>query len=189
MPPLSTDPYQQMENFDEQTEDLACIVELNHQLKEYTVESQVRAQANPEQITHLGRCGACSSLQDLLVYASRTDLTDPVRSCGLQGISQGMEANVACLQDLGFTESCAVVWYYNTLNTRTACLSLCLAQLNEPYLTETGDLNDCLACDEEESGPIFKYYSGRTRRNSGIPSAICRPCSSVARLSHGYLAE
>ena len=70
-------------------------MELNHQLKEYTVESRVLAQANPEQITHLGRCSACSSLQDLLVYASRTDLTDPVRSCGLQGISQGMEANVA----------------------------------------------------------------------------------------------
>ena len=51
-----------------------------------------------------------------------------------------------------YRELCVIWYYYNTLNARTACLNLCLAQLNEPYLTETGDLNDCLACDEEESG-------------------------------------
>ena len=38
-----------------------------------------------------------------------------------------------------------------------------------------GSLNDCLQCDEDVSGPNFKFFSGRTRRNSGIPSAIMRP--------------
>ena len=189
IPPPNSDPYQSQDSLGVQTEDVVCVLERNDQLQEYTVQSQVLSEAIPEQITHLGACGACSSLQDLLVYASRTDLTEPVRTCGLQGISQGMEANVDCLRALGFSESCAVIWYYNTLNTRTACLNVCLAQLNKPYLTEAGDLNDCLACDEQESGPVFKYYSGRTRRNSGIASAICRPCASVARLTHDYLFE
>ena len=38
-----------------------------------------------------------------------------------------------------------------------------------------GKLNKCLQCDEDKSGPIFKWYAGRTRRNSGIHSEIDRP--------------
>lgn len=38
-----------------------------------------------------------------------------------------------------------------------------------------GHLNPCLQCDEDKSGTLFKYYSGRTRRNSGIKSEIDRP--------------
>lgn len=191
--PLDADPYQQTERLDDPPEAQVCIVERDDASRRYTLKTQTLSDASSEEvthlITHLGACGACSSLQDLSVYASRTDLTDPVRRCGLQGITQGMETNVACLKELGFTESCAVIWYYNTLNTRTACLDVCLAQLNEPYLTEAGELNECLACDERESGPIFKRYSGRTRRNSGLASAICRPCDSIARLTHSYLEE
>ena len=187
--PLNDDPYQNPEGFDPLQEEQVCVVKRDDQLRQYTVQSTNFKEAKPEQITHLGPCGACSSLQDLSVYMSRTDLTEPVRSCGLQGITQGMEANVDCLQALGFSESCAVIWYYNTLNTRTVCLDVCLAQLNESYLTEEGVLNDCLACDERESGPVFKRYSGRTRRNSGLASAICRPCATVARLNHSYLVD
>jgi hypothetical protein len=39
----------------------------------------------------------------------------------------------------------------------------------------TGKLNDCLWCDEKTSGPGFKYSAARTRRGSGLPSAIPRP--------------
>jgi hypothetical protein len=39
----------------------------------------------------------------------------------------------------------------------------------------TGALNGCLWCDEKTSGPGFKYAAGRTRRASGLDSAIPRP--------------
>ena len=41
--------------------------------------------------------------------------------------------------------------------------------INQPFVIN-GHLNKCLQCDEDISGPIFKYESGRTRRNSGIIS-------------------
>jgi hypothetical protein len=28
--------------------------------------------------------------------------------------------------------------------------------------------------------------AGRTRRNSGLPSSICRPCNTIAHLTHQY---
>jgi len=36
------------------------------------------------------------------------------------------------------------------------------------------------------SGPVFKAVAGRTRRNSGLASALCRPCESVYPLEHVY---
>lgn len=48
-----------------------------------------------------------------------------------------------------------------------------------PFVKPDGSLNSCLQCDEDESGPVFKYYSGRTRRNSGIESEIPRPSDSI----------
>lgn len=44
----------------------------------------------------------------------------------------------------------------------------------------------CIQCDEDRSGPVFKIVAGRTRRNSGLPNAICRPCSEVQPLVHDY---
>ncbi len=40
---------------------------------------------------------------------------------------------------------------------------------------QTGKLNACLWCDEKTSGPGFKYTAARTRRGSGLLSAIPRP--------------
>jgi len=37
-----------------------------------------------------------------------------------------------------------------------------------------------------QSGPVFKAVAGRTRRNSGLPNALCRPCSEVRPLVHAY---
>ena len=47
-------------------------------------------------------------------------------------------------------------------------------------------LNSCLACDEKISGPIFKKVAARTRRDSGLTSAIWRPLSSIAEITHYY---
>ena len=185
---LSEDPYGAEETAPP-LEGVACVIEVDRAEMSYRLETRSLEAAPPDRITHLGPCGACSSMRDLQVYLENIDLTDPVRACGLQSISSGQEEGVSCLRALGFSEACSAIWYFNTVNTRTKCLQLCFAHLDSPYVDEDGALNPCLACDEEESGPIFKAYAGRTRRNSGLPSAICRPCSSVSPVSHAYLSS
>ncbi|MCU1282383.1 MAG: hypothetical protein JWM53_5929, partial [bacterium] len=49
-----------------------------------------------------------------------------------------------------------------------------------------GTLNACLQGDEDQSGPVFEAVAGRTRRNSGLPNATCRPCSEVQPLVPAY---
>ena len=151
-----------------------------------TFPSRRAAEAAGAVPTHAGPCGRCSTLTDLAVYIETPDLTAPVRACGLMHMNGPPEAHVQCLRDLGFTEPCAQIWYWNTLHTRDACLGPCLLALDQPYHLPTGELNECLRCDEVESGPVFKAIAGRTRRNTGVPSAMCRPCSEVQRLVHRY---
>lgn len=136
--------------------------------------------------SHDGACGVCSTLHDLAVYAERPDLTDPVRQCGLVHLGAEMSAHVQCLQDLGFTLPCAQIWYWNTLHTRQKCAEPCFAALGANYHLPDGRLNDCLICDEVQSGPVFKAVAGRNRRNTGVPSSMCRPCSEVTRFDHQY---
>jgi hypothetical protein len=62
---------------------------------------------------------------------------------------------------------------------------VCIALLDDPYHEPDGALNACLQCDEDESGPVFKAVAGRTRRNSGLATALCRPCETVWRVEHG----
>jgi len=137
-------------------------------------------------ITHFGACGLCSPLQDLAVYMRYPDLTTPVRECGLKGIQEGDEASLQCIRELGFTEPCAQIWFYNTQHTRQVCLGECIRLLNAPYHNEDGSLNECILCDELKSGEVFKSVAGRTRRNTGLPSALCRPCEEIQVLDHDY---
>ena len=183
---LTSDPYAAS---DEQISDenQVCTIELDHAAQAYFLQTLNADSVDVNRITHAGPCGACSSLADLAVYAANVDLTDPVRACGLEGIGGGSEMNITCLRELGFSEACAQIWYFNTNHTREICLGECIEHINSSYVDETGQLNSCLACDEENSGPIFKYFSGRTRRNSGLPSSICRPCDSITFVPHSYL--
>ena len=114
------------------------------------------------------------------------DLTAPVRQCGLDFLSGPMEDHVACLEALGFTRPCAQIWYWNTQNTKYACAEPCFAALEDPYHLPDGELNACLQCDEDESGAVFKAVAGRTRRNTGTPSSMCRPCSETLPFAHDY---
>lgn len=148
--------------------------------------SAAEADAAGAKVTHYGVCGLCSSLEDLAVYASTPDLTEPVRACGLDHMDGDVDALTACIADIGFTDACASIWAWNTLHTRDACLAECLADLDAPYNNPDGTLNDCLQCDEDESGPVFSAVAGRTRRNTGLASSICRPCDEVRPLVHGY---
>jgi len=189
-PPLTADPYASPPPADDPPETVCAVLPTGapgssprpYRLATYASEAAARtAGASP---THFGHCGVCSSLSNLAVYVRENDLTAPVRTCGIQNAN--LDANVACLQALGFDLPCAQVWAYNTANTRTKCLSTCTSLLRAPYHLPDGRLNDCLLCDEAQSGAVFKAVAGRTRRNSGLPNALCRPCSEVRPLVHAY---
>jgi hypothetical protein len=152
----------------------------------HTYESTSEAKKAGAFVTHYDACGLCSPLTDLAVYMRHPDLTDPVRQCGLQSTVGGEKKNIQCLQALGFDYPCAQIWYYNTKHTQSKCLAVCLAALSKPYHNPDGTLNACMLCDEEKSGQVFKAVAGRTRRNTGLPSSMCRPCSEVLPVFHNY---
>lgn len=137
-------------------------------------------------VTHFGGCGQCSSIENLLVYITKTDLTDPVRSCALKGLGGNDDEAMKCLMEVGFDKPCAQIWFYNTVNTRKACLAKCMQHMNSKHHTGDGKLNPCIQCDEDKSGPVFKSIAGRTRRNSGLASALCRPCDSVSPIAQRF---
>ncbi len=152
-----------------------------------TYPSADAATAAGAHVTHFGHCGVCSTLANLAVYIRNDDLVAPVRSCGLQPSADGGDGgDVTCLEALGFDLPCAQAWAYNTAHTRDVCTTPCFANLTAPYNEPDGALNACLQCDEDMSGPVFKVVAGRTRRNSGVPNAICRPCGEVQPLVQAY---
>ncbi len=184
---LDESPYLKAGSFTESpSEFCGAIFEKDSGYRLMSFSSKAEAIASDAVITHEGACGACSSLQDLAVYIEIPDLTEPVRNCALNQLGKPAEATIPCLQALGFSSACAEIWAYNTKNTRDECFSECISAIDEPYHFPDGTPNECISCDEEKSGPVFKAVSGRTRRNSGLPTALCRPCAGVARLSHDY---
>ncbi len=190
-PPLPADPYDGPPAAPERPDTVCAVVRLpdaegypSYRLADFDDEAAARAAGAVP--THTGRCGVCSTLENLAVYIQQPDLAGPVRACGLRGIAEGEAATLTCLRDLGFDLPCAQIWNYNTQHTRRVCLGVCLAALNQPYHLPDGGLNPCIQCDEDESGAVFKAVAGRTRRNSGLPNALCRPCAEVRPLVHDY---
>ena len=106
--------------------------------------------------------------------------------------------NPKCVS-FSYTPECSDIWAWNTLNTDDKCgLSegtdgcipakfTCPNNLDSIQNTKN-QINKCLQCDEINSGPGFKHYAGRTRRGSGLPSSICRDCSSIVPITHNYLS-
>jgi len=144
-----------------------------YRLETFGSEREVHAAGG--QVTHRGRCGVCSSFQDLAAYVERRDLNRAGRLCGLAG-TFGDKSQLNCLRKLGFTEACAQIWSFNIDHTRSECMGICTATVPTRHKLPDGSLNACLACDEANSGPTFKAVAGRTRRRSGLTSAIARPC-------------
>jgi len=134
-------------------------------------------------VTHAHPCAACSTLQDLSAYMGTHNLTAPVRKCGLELIKGRVKS---CLRGLGFTDDCVNIWYFNIVNSRDHCAVPCVLHGKYPYNNPDGSLNDCIQCDETDSGPLFKQFSGRTRRDSGLTSAIERPPDSIFEVEHYY---
>ncbi|MEM8608328.1 MAG: hypothetical protein AAGF92_14545 [Myxococcota bacterium] len=153
-----------------------------------TFQTERSARAAGGQITHRGRCGACSSFQDLATYVELRDLNRAGRRCGMQGML-GDDLQLRCLQNLGFTDACAQIWSFNIENTRAECMGTCTATIPMKHKLPDGSLNACLACDEVHSGPTFKAVAGRTRRRSGLSSAIARPCLDAEGIPAVYPVE
>jgi len=160
------------------------------------------ADSSGAMITHVGPCGVCSTTQDLAAYLRSQDLTTAAKECskrafldelldetGSDRFGDAVDEGMDCfINDLGMTESCARIWLHNAWNTGKECGVPCLAadvadfQNNGP--SPECKLNQCLRCDEEESGDIFKRVAGRTRRRSGLLSAIARPCEDLHIVDH-----
>jgi len=132
-------------------------------------------------VTHGGHCGACSSLQDLGVYIRQNLLTDSLM-CWTRNTTSFM---ADCLMTLGISQPCATIWTFNIINTVQNCLEVCQDYDTEPNKPD-GSLNDCLQCYQDRSVPIFKYFSGRLRRNSGITSTIHWPEDQIYSMEHCY---
>ena len=155
-------------------------------------ESAAAAKTAGFTVTHQGRCGSCSTLRDLAAYLATPDLTTPARQCARRF---GLARKKQCFEEqVGFTANCAESWAYNARHTKKVCLGTCVADyglLNLLFhryggenVNESGELRPCLRCDEDKSGPGFKYSAGRTRRNSGITSAIGRPELEMYPVDH-----
>ncbi|MGB1018256.1 MAG: hypothetical protein ACPGVH_04245 [Chitinophagales bacterium] len=149
-----------------------------------TFKTKEEANAAGGIVTHYDACGACSTLKDLAVYAEKLDLGADVRLCTFYNLSNPIDSLIDCLEGIGLTKPCAQIWAYNAKNTQALCFDECIS--NNIYNNEDGTLSECLQCDEDKSGPIFKAEAGRTRRNTGIANAICRFCDEVQIVEHNY---
>jgi hypothetical protein len=188
--PLTSDPYDKPQENVPQHDKFCGVILDSEDSNQYSIET-FETLADLESagaiLTHYGACGKCSTLQNLATYILVGDLTGPVRKCGLDNaIIGGEKKNIECLMNLGFDYPCAQIWYYNTNHTRGKCWTVCMAALNDPYHKSDGSLNDCIQCDEDNSGDVFKAVAGRTRRNTGLPAALCRPCYEALPVFHFY---
>lgn len=157
-----------------------------------TFSSAHEAIVNDFVITHRFHCGTCSSLRNLAIYLAKPDLTTASRSCARK---LTLRAIKECLvETIGFEAHCAETWAYNVAHTKRQCMTTCVKHyglwrvlrnnMGDSHVDDAGRLNPCLACDEYVSGPGFQYAAGRTRRSSGLISAIERPSRSVYAVDH-----
>ena len=85
------------------------------------------------------------------------------------------------------------------MRTRRQCAGVCIRHygiwevltdnMGDAHNDERGNLNPCLACDESASGPAFQYAAGRTRRTSGLVSAIERSTMEIFDVDHHLYFE
>lgn len=161
-----------------------------------TYESWSAAETDGARVTHKDNCGFCSTMQNLAVYMEKPELTVLVRECamvllGNDGTEREREDRARqCIRDIGFDEDCTWAWFWNSKYTRKVCQNTCVALLEAPHHIAggelTGALNDCMNCDEENSGRVFKAVAGRIRRNTGLPTSMCRPHDHESWICHNY---
>lgn len=147
-----------------------------------TFASREMAESEGYLVTHQFHCGACSSLYDLGIYLEKRNMVENGRKCAKKLIAKRSKS--CHIKRIGLSEVCAEAWAYNAIATRKNCMRTCIKEyglinmlLNrfpDVYVNEDGSLKPCILCDELKSGGGYRYSSGRTRRSSGIKSAIDR---------------
>jgi len=158
---------------------------IKYNIKQF--DTRFEAESQGWNVTHQGKCGACSNLHDLTIFLTH-DLTVEARSCGFKMVWSRKNALNCMKKTIGFTDSCAQIWFDNAEHSKNECFTICMWAwiTKKPNNNPDGTLNDCLQCDEDKSGTIFKYFSGRSRRNSGLISEIQRPGDTVYDLQQCY---
>ena len=150
-----------------------------------TYESEGAASADGAFVTHLHACGLCSTAQDLAVYMANPDMTSAGKKCATKALVS-KKWGQTCYENLGYTKPCATIWnfdgIYDGQNCKWVCMKNLFADLNGP--PPACEMNACLQCDEDMAGPLFKAFAARTRRRSGLTSAIARTCDEFANLKH-----
>ncbi|KAG7368276.1 filamentous hemagglutinin family outer membrane protein [Nitzschia inconspicua] len=175
----------------------ACVVELippasgggtcpdnfSYELK--TVESLEEALAAGDYVTHLGPCGACSSLQDLATMITTTQLPMRGNDCYWQSGGLGDIGTArTCFENLGFTTNCARILasFQNRINLR-GCPSFCAAFAlgqgqDAPACSQSNVCSSCVDLIEER----YSIVAGRRTTNSGYPSWSASRCDDIAPL-------
>lgn len=167
-----------------------CAASPDEDKKLFTTYDSANQVPSSQHIAHCGACSNCSTMHDMTIYAGTTKtLTDGATWCSTKGylvslfLWRGMNVyrKVAadCLQEtVGFTKPCQECWLDDMACSIQACVFTCLKSVylkrepkNHP---ETGELNECLLCDEKLCGPAFLACSGSNRRRQGIQSDIAR---------------
>jgi hypothetical protein len=133
-------------------------------------------------ITHQNHCGACSSLHDLAIYLEKRNMVNDGRKCAKKLTFIGSKK--CHIKRIGLSEYCSEAWAYNAIATRNRCFGTCVKEYGlwnlirgkfpDTYINPDGTLKPCILCDELKSGGGYAYAAGRTRRSSGIVSAIDR---------------
>ncbi|MDR0966141.1 MAG: hypothetical protein LBM75_06525 [Myxococcales bacterium] len=150
-----------------------------------TYASKAEAEADGARVTHLSSCGHCSSVADLTVLLTIPDRTLEMRECALKLLSSGGKASVlSCIQEVGLSETCSQVLYFNALYTQQQCLMRCLAHVSANYHNPDGTLNDCMVCNAEKADELYKILAGR--RDDGQPISMCRALPEEEWICHNY---
>lgn len=154
-----------------------------------TYPDKYTARARGGGVMHCGLCGACSNKHDIdIYYRTRENLTQVTRRCAFMSTFSYEKSRECVRKNVGFTESCLDCWMENILCDRRLCYAVCLKSMimDEPYVDDDGNLNDCLQCDEDKCGPAFIACAGANRRRSCIHSdimrdekSICKDCDNV----------
>lgn len=146
-------------------------------------------------VTHESACGVCSNAQDLAVMGSKnTEVSQKFQSCGtayytqVQVLSKDpnsfFDELVACIKELGYTNSCGLLWAHQVAVSSSLCVNECIGGAplyGDPPACEYGD---CIKCTAEKEGVAFNKFAGRTNLNSGIRETVIRSCSDFASIVH-----
>ena len=151
-------------------------------------------------VAHCGECGKCSNPSDIEIYVeTRTTVAASSKKCSKQAIFGKEEDLTDCLEkEIGFSRPCTTCWVEDMRNTAKHCMWTCLSSMligisSSNNVADAKDyywLNQCVFCDEKQSGPDFVTCSGVARRRLGIQSEFERnPLEQCPNVGFDYLTS